>query len=84
MGLKRQSMESRFMEVIGYVLELEEHTPDWSDRFDAFPEWDSMAQLTLKAELKEKFAFAIEASELRSIETLGELYRLLQAEATKQ
>jgi acyl carrier protein len=76
-------MESKFIAIIGYVLELEEQTLELSDRFDAFPEWDSMAQLTLMSELKEKFAFAIEASELRSVETLGELYRRIQAETPK-
>jgi len=83
MGLQRQPMEKKFIELICYVMELEEHTPELSDRFDAFQEWDSMAQLTLMMELKETFGFAIDVPELRSIDTLGELYRRIQAEITK-
>lgn len=73
-------MEKKFIDLICYVLELEDRTPELLDRFDSFAEWDSLAQLTLIAELDEQFGIAIEGTELRSMEILEDLYRRIQKE----
>lgn len=80
MGLTRQPMEKKFIDLICYVLELEDRTLELPDRFDSFAEWDSLAQLTLIAELDEQFGIAIEGTELRSMETLEDLYLRIQKE----
>jgi acyl carrier protein len=84
MGLKRQPMENKFIELISYVLELDDRIPELGDRFDTYAEWDSLAQLTLIAELDEQFGVTIKGSELRSMETVGDLYRRILAETPNE
>lgn len=45
-----------------------------ADRFKEFDEWDSLTQLTLIAELDEKFAVVIKMDDFKNITTLQDLY----------
>lgn len=72
-------MEEKFIEVIQEALELEERTPEMQDKFKEFDTWDSIAQLTLIAELDDKFGVTIRTEEFKKIETLQDLFDIIQA-----
>ena len=66
-------MEQKFLEVITEALEIEDRAIQLTDNFKEFDEWDSLAQLTLIAELDDNFGVTISTDELRKIHTLQEL-----------
>ena len=67
------------MEVIKYSLEMEDKTLTMEDRFKEFEEWDSLAQLTLIAELDENFDVTIQSSDFKDIHTLQQLFDHIQS-----
>lgn len=67
-------MENMFLEVIKEAFEIEDRMLDMADRFKEFDEWDSLTQLTLIAELDEKFGVVIKMDDFKNITTLQELY----------
>lgn len=66
-------MEQKFLEVITEALEIEGREIQLMDNFKEYDEWDSLAQLTLIAELDDNFGVTISSEELRKIHSLQEL-----------
>jgi acyl carrier protein len=71
-------MEAKFIKVIKDALELEDKNLSMNDKFKEFEEWDSLAQLTLIAELDENFDVTIQTSDFKNITTLQELFDHIQ------
>jgi acyl carrier protein len=71
-------METKFIKVIKDALELEDKNLAMDDKFKEFEEWDSLAQLTLIAELDENFDVTIQTSDFKNITTLQELFDHIQ------
>ncbi|MCH7412055.1 phosphopantetheine-binding protein [Belliella sp. R4-6] len=71
-------MELKFKEVIIEALEIEDREILMSDKFKEFEEWDSLAQLTLIAELDDQFGVTIQSEDFKKIQTLQELFDHIQ------
>jgi acyl carrier protein len=69
-------MENQFIDLLKEVLEVSELS--LSDNFKELDEWDSLALLTLIAELDEQYGVLIESDELDKIQTVQELFDLVQ------
>jgi acyl carrier protein len=71
-------METKFIKVIKDALEIEDKNLAMDDKFKEYEEWDSLAQLTLIAELDENFDVTIQTSDFKNITTLQELFDHIQ------
>jgi acyl carrier protein len=71
-------METKFIKVIKDALEMEDKNLAMDDKFKEYEEWDSLAQLTLIAELDENFDVTIQTSDFKNITTLQELFDHIQ------
>jgi acyl carrier protein len=71
-------MEANFIKVIKDALEMEDKNLAMDDKFKEYEEWDSLAQLTLIAELDENFDVTIQTSDFKNITTLQELFDHIQ------
>ena len=72
-------MQEKFLEVIQEALEIEGRNLLMQDRFKEFEEWDSLAQLTLIAELDDNFGVTIKSDDFKNIQTLQELFDHIQS-----
>ena len=66
-------MEAEFLEMITEVLEIEDREIQLSDAFRDDEEWDSLARLTLIAEIDDKYNIVIEEEAFKNAITLGDL-----------
>ncbi len=71
-------MEEKFINLIKEALEIEDREVSLEDKFKEFEEWDSLAQLTLIAELDENFDVTIQSSDFKDIHTLQQLFDHIQ------
>lgn len=67
-------MESKFLNLVSEALEIEGRSISLGDKFKEFEEWDSLAQLTLIAELDEQFGVVIKMNDFKNINTLQEMF----------
>ena len=72
-------MEQKFLEVITEAFEIEGREIQLTDNFKEYDEWDSLAQLTLIAELDDNFGVTISSDELRKIQTLQQLLQHIES-----
>ncbi len=66
-------MEEKFINDLKEAFEIEDREIQLSDKFKEYPEWDSLAQLTLVAMLDENYEVSIETDELKGINTVQDL-----------
>jgi acyl carrier protein len=66
-------MEAEFLEMITEVLEIEDREIQLADVFRDYDEWDSLARLTLIAEIDDKYNIVIEEEAFKNAITLGDL-----------
>lgn len=66
-------MEAEFLEMITEVLEIEDREIQLADVFRDYDEWDSLARLTLIAEIDDKYNMVIEEEAFKNAITLGDL-----------
>ncbi len=69
-------MKNQFIDLLKEVLEVSYLS--MSDNFKELDEWDSLALLTLIAELDEQYGVLIQSEELDKILTIQELFDLVQ------
>lgn len=67
-------MESKFLNLVSEALEIDGRIISLTDKFKEFDEWDSLAQLTLIAELDEQFGVVIKMNDFKNINTLQEMF----------
>ena len=66
-------MEAEFLEMITEVLEIDDSEIQLSDAFRDYDECDSLARLTLIAEIDDKYNIVIEEEAFKNAITLGDL-----------
>jgi acyl carrier protein len=70
-------MKDKFLEVVKEALELEDANLTFDDVLADFDEWDSMTRLSLIALLDEHFEVQISDAEFDSIETVQNLFEVV-------
>jgi acyl carrier protein len=65
-------METKFLEAFKETLEREDEI-NLTDEFRTYPEWDSLAYLSVIAMLDENYGVQIELADFRKQITIGEL-----------
>lgn len=67
-------MQTNFLELISDIFEIEGRVIEMSDVFREYDEWDSLARLSLIAEIDEVYNVVIEEEVFKNLLTLGDLY----------
>lgn len=70
-------MKEKLIEVFKEALELEEEDVSFDDSIEDFDNWDSLSKLSLIAILDEYFEVQVSNAEFKEIETVQELYNLI-------
>ena len=71
-------METKFLEMISDVFEIEDRTITMDDTFRDFDEWDSLARLSLIAEIDDVYNIVIEDEVFKNLLTLEDLHTEIQ------
>lgn len=71
-------METEFLEMITDVFEIEDKAISMDDSFRDFDEWDSLARLSLIAEIDDVYNIVIEDHVFKNLITLHDLYSEIQ------
>jgi len=66
-------MESKFIADLKEILEIEDREIKLEDNFRDYPEWDSLANLSVMAMIDEEYGVVIENAAFKKIETIAEL-----------
>lgn len=61
------------------VLEIQDKDVLSTDKFRHYPEWDSLAQLTLIAMLDEEYSVSLEMNLFKDLVTVGDLFKAVTA-----
>jgi acyl carrier protein len=75
-------METKFLEMITDVFEIEDRTIAMEDTFRDFDEWDSLARLSLIAEIDDVYNIIIEEEVFKTLLTLNDLHTEIQKRIT--
>lgn len=71
-------MKQKFFDLLKEAIEIEEHDVNMEDQFREYPEWSSLAYLSIIAMLDEEYDVQIEESEFKKLRTVGDLYNAIQ------
>lgn len=71
-------METKFLEMISDVFEIEDREVAMNDTFRDFDEYDSLARLSLIAEIDDVYNIVIEDEVFQKLLTLEDLHREIQ------
>ena len=71
-------MEKIFLDLVKSTLEIEDHEVNMTDEFRTYPEWDSIAYLSIIAMLDEEYEIQIEEAEFKKLKTVGDLFKLCE------
>lgn len=72
-------MEEKFIAAFKEALEIEDREPMLNDKFRDYPEWNSLAQLSLIVKLDEEFAVSIESAQFKELQTIQQLFDTVQS-----
>ena len=72
-------METKFINALQEALEIQDREIHLADQFRSYPEWDSLAQLTLIVMLDEEFGVSIEMKRFNELVTVQELFETVKA-----
>lgn len=67
-------MEQQFIEKFKETLEIEDHDVLMDDEFRNYPEWDSLAYLSVIAMLDEEYDMQIETEDFKKLRTIRALF----------
>ncbi|HON17721.1 MAG TPA: acyl carrier protein [Salinivirgaceae bacterium] len=67
-------MEKEFIEKFKATLEISDRDLNLNDKFRDYPEWDSLAYLSVVAMLDEEYGVIIETPDFRKLQTLNDLW----------
>ncbi|MDD2674387.1 MAG: acyl carrier protein [Flavobacterium sp.] len=67
-------METKFLEMITVVFEMEDKTLTMTDTFRDYDEWDSLARLSLISEIDDVYDIIIEDEVFKTLLSLNDLY----------
>ena len=71
-------MEQNFFDLLKEAIEIEDHDVNMEDQFREYPEWSSLAYLSIIAMLDEEYDVQIEEAEFKKLRTVGDLYNAIQ------
>lgn len=71
-------METKFIKFIKDTLEMEDKNLALDDKFKEYEEWDSLAHLSLIAEIDDVYNVVIEDEAFKKLNTLQDLYTEIQ------
>lgn len=71
-------MEQKFFDLLKEAIEIEDHNVNMEDLFREYPEWSSLAYLSIIAMLDEEYDVQIEEAEFKKLRTVGDLYNAIQ------
>jgi acyl carrier protein len=71
-------MENNFLELLKDTLEIEDRDLTVNDEFRTYPEWDSLALLSVIAMIDDEFDVIIEGNDFAKINTVGELIEAIK------
>lgn len=71
-------MKTKFLEMITEVFEIEDRTITMNDTFRDFDEWDSLARLSLIAEIDDVYNVVIEDEVFKTLVTLEDLHKEIE------
>lgn len=74
-------METKFLEMITEVFEMEDKTLTMADTFRDYDEWDSLARLSLISEIDDVYDIIIEDEVFKTLLSLNDLYVEIQKRA---
>jgi acyl carrier protein len=74
-------METKFLEMITVVFEMEDKTLTMTDTFRDYDEWDSLARLSLISEIDDVYDIIIEDEVFKTLLSLNDLYVEIQKRA---
>lgn len=74
-------METKFLEMITDVFEMEDKTLTMTDTFRDYDEWDSLARLSLISEIDDVYDIIIEDEVFKTLLSLNDLYVEIQKRA---
>lgn len=66
-------MEKEFIEKLKEALEIEDRELSLTDKFREYPEWDSLAFLSVIAMIDEEYDVIIEGKDFKKLETVGDI-----------
>ena len=66
-------MEKEFLEKLKEALEIEDRELSINDKFREYPEWDSLAFLSVIAMIDEEYDVIIEGKDFRKLETVSDI-----------
>lgn len=66
-------MEKEFLEKLKEALEIEDRELGLTDKFREYPEWNSLAFLSVIAMIDEEYDVIIEGKDFRKLETVGDI-----------
>ncbi len=67
-------MEEKFLTDLKEVFEIEDRQINMDDKFREYPEWSSLAYLSIIAMLDEAYDFQIEEADFKKLITVRDLY----------
>ena len=67
------NMENNFLELLKDTLEIENRELTVNDEFRTYPEWDSLALLSVIAMIDDEYDVIIEGNDFAKINTVSEL-----------
>ncbi|MBR5146687.1 MAG: acyl carrier protein [Bacteroidales bacterium] len=71
-------MEQKFFDLLKEAIEIEDHDVNMEDLFREYPEWSSLAYLSIIAMLDEEYDVQIEEAEFKTLRTVADLYNAIQ------
>ena len=70
-------MKEQFLKNLKDVFEIEDRELAMDDKFREYPEWDSLAYLSVIAMLDEEYDCQIEESEFKKLITVSDLFNVI-------
>lgn len=70
-------MEKKFVELFAETLEIDREL-NLNDKFRDYPEWDSLAYLSVLAMIDEEYEVIIEGKEFKTLQTLGDIVETIK------
>lgn len=71
-------MENNFLDLLKDTLEIEDRDLTVNDEFRTYPEWDSLALLSVIAMIDDEYDVIIEGNDFAKINTVGELIEAIK------
>lgn len=71
-------MEKEFLKKLKEALEIEDRELSLTDKFREYPEWDSLAFLSVIAMIDEEYDVIIEGKDFKKLETVGDIVNAIK------